>query len=376
MAGLVRASLLDLVARRSPLRLRPTAVLGAGSACLAVWVSACAGRTPAPRTAPQPVPRPTAPAAPGGVSRPTPRPPSAPTTPALPRADSLALRVEVGRRGSGTIERIDLEAYVRDVVVGELSVTTADAALAAPAYQAQAIVARTYALAVRGRHAADGFDLCSTTHCQVFVRDQWRRSRWAADVDAAVQATRGRYLSDGSARPIEAVFHAHCGGSTSAAAEVWRSAGAPYLLGVSDPYCVREQPADWSFTIDLDAVRNALNQRPRTQVGDRLDGVQVLRRDAGGRVVELAVSGTRAPVVTGEDFRLAVLAAMGSRSLRSARFDVERVGRQMRFTGRGSGHGVGLCQVGLIGRLRAGQSPVQALLAYYPGTRIVTLGGT
>lgn len=286
------------------------------------------------------------------------------------------LRVEVGPRGSGAIERVDLEAYVRDVVVGELSVAAADGALAAPAFEAQAIVARTYALAVRRRHASDGFDLCSTTHCQVYVRDQWRRSRWAADVEAAVQHTRGRYLTNGTTAPIEAVFHAHCGGHTSAAVDVWRSVGAPYLRGVDDPYCVREQPAAWSTAIDLEALRMALNHRPRTQVGDRLDGVQVLRRDAGGRVVELAVTGTRSPVVTGEDFRLAVLAAMGARSLRSARFDVERVGHQLRFTGHGSGHGVGLCQVGLVGRLRAGQSAEQALLAYYPGTRLATLGGT
>ncbi len=137
--------------------------------------------------------------------------------------------------------------------------------------------------------------------------------------------------------------------------------------------CARTAAA-WTTALDLDVLREALNRRPRTQVGDRLDGVQVLRRDAGGRVVALAVSGSRAPVVTGEDFRLAVLAAAGPRSLRSTRFEVERIGGRLRFTGSGSGHGVGLCQIGLLGRLRAGQSPEQALLAYYPGTTIA-IGG-
>ena len=182
------------------------------------------------------------------------------------------------------------------------------------------------------------------------------------------QRTRGRHLASGG-KPIEAVFHANCGGHTSAAAEVWRSRGASYLTGVADPYCVREQPEGWTSVLDLESLRAALNQRPRTEVGDRLDGVQVLRRDAGGRVVELALSGSRAPVVTAEDFRLAVMAAAGPRSLRSARFEVERVGAQLRFVGRGSGHGVGLCQIGLIGRLRAGQSPTDALLGVLPGRR-------
>ncbi len=261
------------------------------------------------------------------------------------------------------------------MVVGELSVGASDGPLAGPAYQAQAIVARTYALAVRGRHATEGFDLCSTTHCQVYVRDGWRRSRWAAEVDAAVQGTRGRYLASGG-RPIEAVFHAHCGGHTSAAAEVWRSVGASYLRGVDDPYCLRERPAAWAADLDLETLRLALNGRPRTQVGQRLDGVQVLRRDQGGRVLEVVLSGPRTPVVTAEDFRLAVIAAAGPRSLQSARFDVQRVGTQMRFTGRGSGHGVGLCQTGLIGRLRAGQTATEALLAYYPGAGLAASNGT
>jgi peptidoglycan hydrolase-like amidase len=40
------------------------------------------------------------------------------------------------------------------------------------------------------------------------------------------------------------------------------------------------------------------------------------------------------------------------------------------FDGTGAGHGVGLCQTGLIGRIRARQSPVAVLEAYYPGARV------
>ncbi|BCS33934.2 hypothetical protein TBR22_A31620 [Luteitalea sp. TBR-22] len=334
-------------------------------AAVAALVASCASRQQPPRPTPPPVARP-------GTGVPTTPPPPAPV---LPPSGDLVLRIETGARGTGQVEAVPLEAYVRDVVVGEIAVAPQDGSLAGQAYAAQAIVARTYALAVRGRHAAEGFDLCSTTHCQVYVRDQWRRSRWASEVDAAVTRTRGQYLSS-AGRPIEAVFHAHCGGHTSAAVEVWRTAGAPYLRGVEDPYCVREQSGDWSSRLELEAVRAALNRRPRTEVGDRLDGVQVLRRDAGGRVVELVLSGARSPVVTAEDFRLAVIAAAGVRSLRSTRFEVARHGTALVFTGRGSGHGVGLCQVGLLGRLRAGQTVAQVLGAYYAGVDLSRLGGT
>ena len=239
----------------------------------------CGSSTPPPRTRPS-----------GRAPAPS-QPPAARPAP----LGEMTLRIEVGQRGSGVVENVGLEAYVRDVVVGELSIAAADGALASAAYEAQAVVARTYALAGRRRHAAEGFDLCSSTHCQIYVRDQWRRSRWASAVDTAVNRTRGQYL-ESAGQPIEAVFHAHCGGHTSAAAEVWRSAGAPYLRGVDDPYCLKEQPDTWTSTLDLETLRVALNQRPRTEVGARLDGIQVLRRDAAGRVVE-----DRAVGITGAD---------------------------------------------------------------------------
>ncbi len=38
--------------------------------------------------------------------------------------------------------------------------------------------------------------------------------------------------------------------------------------------------------------------------------------------------------------------------------------------GAGWGHGVGMCQVGALGRARAGQSYREILRAYYQGTRV------
>jgi stage II sporulation protein D len=286
-----------------------------------------------------------------------------------------ALRVELGPRGSGRLAWVGLDDYVRDVIVAEIAVAPADGALAERIYQAQAIVARTYAVAVRGRHRADGFDVCSTTHCQVYQQDAWRRSRWATAIERAVRTTSGVVVTE-QGRPIEAVFHAHCGGHTSAAIDVWRGVPTRYLRAVPDPFCLRESPAAWSWRLALTQLRDALNTGPRTAVGARLDAVQVVRRDAGDRVADVLLSGERGPVVSGEDFRLAVLAAHGAATLRSTRFTVRRDGQALVFDGTGSGHGVGLCQTGLVGRVRAGQTPAEVLQAYYPGTRLERLGGT
>ncbi len=96
------------------------------------------------------------------------------------------------------------------------------------------------------------------------------------------------------------------------------------------------------------------------------------RHGVSGRVVELAVVGTRGELVLrGLDVRLAL-------GLRENLFVIEREtaadGSVQRFviTGRGWGHGVGLCQVGASGLARAGSSYEDILRHYYTGITIET----
>ncbi len=69
----------------------------------------------------------------------------------------------------------------------------------------------------------------------------------------------------------------------------------------------------------------------------------------------------------GDEFRQVLTRAFGPRAIRSTRFDVRRTGAMFTFSGRGFGHGVGLCQAGALARLRAGATPADVLRYYYPG---------
>ena len=83
---------------------------------------------------------------------------------------------------------LSLEDYVAGVLRAENSVESE-----AEALKALAITIRTYALKNMGRHATNGYDFCSTTHCQRFVA---QRPRVVVDrVAAAVRATEGQVLS-------------------------------------------------------------------------------------------------------------------------------------------------------------------------------------
>jgi stage II sporulation protein D len=262
-----------------------------------------------------------------------------------------------------------IEDYVLASVLSEVAPADGNVDVMKRVYEIQAIVARTYASAHLGRHAAEGFDLCDTSHCQLVDLDRPRRSRWVNIAREAVSRTAGRVLYYQNA-PASALYHADCGGYLAAAADVWGGPALPYLTARPDPLPDGRAHMTWTFTVDGEKLRTALNANPRTAVGTRLDTVDVQSRDESGRAKLVLLNGARAPVVRGEDLRAAVAAALGAGSVRSSRFQVRREGRRFIFTGQGFGHGVGLCQAGAAARAAAGQS-VQAILSfYYPGTRL------
>jgi stage II sporulation protein D len=51
-------------------------------------------------------------------------------------------------------------------------------------------------------------------------------------------------------------------------------------------------------------------------------------------------------------------------------FNVRKTRDGFVFSGKGYGHGVGLCQAGAIARLRSGASVTSVLAHYFPGTTL------
>ena len=104
---------------------------------------------------------------------------------------------------SGHIEKMNIEEYVKGVVPCEMPALWPMAAL-----EAQAICARTYALAQRGRHKDQDFDVCSTAHCQVYNEEK-KHPRTNLAVERTWSIV-GMY--DGKLQPMW--FSASCGGQT------------------------------------------------------------------------------------------------------------------------------------------------------------------
>jgi stage II sporulation protein D len=277
------------------------------------------------------------------------------------------VRVQVHEGGASVVRDVPLEQYVETTILSELHPDAADEPVAERLFEVQAIIARTYAVTNAGRHAKEGFDLCSTTHCQLYEPARLQTSRWAQAAHQAVRRTAGELLWFGD-QPARAVFHADCGGHTSDASAVWGGTAVPYLVAAPDT--CRAEHSDWTFDTGAPGLRAALNADTRTNVGATLDRVEISGRDAAGRAELITLHGARTFVVRGEVFRDVVTRALGVKSLRSTLFSVKRTGEHFVFSGRGYGHGVGLCQAGAAARIRAGASPRDVLLHYFPGTAI------
>jgi stage II sporulation protein D len=277
--------------------------------------------------------------------------PSPSPGPAL--ATGTTVRVQLA---DGSIAALDLEKYLYGVVPTETPPSWPAAAL-----QAQAIIARTYAL--QKRTLSRPYDLVATDADQ-------RYGGPAAEhpaSSAAVDATRGQTLAY-SGGPASVFYSSCCGGHSADAAELWGHTGLPYLRGVVDSYCTASPDYRWERSLPLDRARAALAGRVGTPLAARLDDPDdsgrprsVTFRDGAGNAIVLTVSELRARLGTD---------TVRSLWIRAIDFDQTQAGALVVIEGSGRGHGVGLCQWGARGMALAGAAAPDILAQYFPGTAV------
>ncbi len=257
------------------------------------------------------------------------------------------------------VASIPVEQYVADVLQGETAGNMPGEAL-----KALAVAIRSYTARFRQRHKDEGFDFCDTTHCQYLRLDP------QPTVVSAVRQTAGELLWD-KGTPLAAYYHKDCGGRTEAAATVWPDQSSPALASHTDPYCVRATEP-WRSEIaraDLDRALAAAG----LHVPLGWNRITVAERTPSGRARTLRFSvgsAQQGTPVSASSLRFAVGRTLGWNTLKSDWYEVATQGDHFIFTGRGVGHGVGLCQTGAAEMARQGKSYREILAFYYPGAPI------
>jgi stage II sporulation protein D len=289
----------------------------------------------------------------------------------------LKLILSADRNKFDAINVIPPEPYLAGVVGAEMPGYWEPEAL-----KAQAVAARTYCFYIKKRFGGNrDWDLKQTAAHQVYRG----MSAESAEIREAVNQTKGQVLvckqADGSEEILPAYYSSTCGGHTENSRNVFGDSFET-LIGVSCPFCRDVAKPKFFFwpavQLDKAEVTNRLFERyPSLKSLGDVTGIEAVGSTDYGdftRLTNIKLVGStgRSEFLRAEDFRLAL--DPSGRRLRSAACQIAELGQNWAFfSGRGWGHGVGMCQCGAEGMARKGRNAEQILAYYYPASKILTI---
>jgi stage II sporulation protein D len=260
--------------------------------------------------------------------------------------------------GLVVVNEVPLEDYLVGVLRAEVGDKWPHEAL-----RAQAIVARTYAAYHRVLGAGKAYHIvASTAHQQYAGRVPPTSPLWAAARETIGQVL----LWEGELFP--AFYHTESGGYTEDPRTVFAARNMPALKPVRCEFSAGSPHFYWSLDLKLTDLAEIL-RRNAVNVGG-VSAIDVSERTPSLRAATVTVHGTRGSVrLRGNDFRRMI----GYDTFKSTLFAVAVDAAWARFSGRGYGHGVGMCQWGAKGMAELGRTAPQILEFYYPGAVLTTL---
>jgi stage II sporulation protein D len=244
----------------------------------------------------------------------------------------------------------DIESYIAGVVKAE-----GGSGKNLEYFKSQAVIARTYMYKYFDKHITDRFNLCDNTHCQVYngISDDTL-------IKCAAFETKGEVILGPDSTLIISAFHSNCGGETSPSEYVWLTS-QPYLTKVTDPFCTGSRNARWQTSMGLEEWTEYLARIGYT--GDKGDPA-LLNFSQRTRLMDFKIG----------NFSVPFTQIRNDLKLRSTFFSISTDGDSVIFSGRGYGHGVGLCQEGAMMMAVKGFDYKQIINFYYTGVIIADIG--
>jgi stage II sporulation protein D len=197
----------------------------------------------------------------------------------------------------------------------------------------------------------DRYNVCDNTHCQAF-------NGLSSDslLNEAVLETKGLVILDKDSALIISAFHSNCGGETLSSEDVWLS-GLSYLKSVVDPYCLSSKNATWQKSFSMNEWVKYIR---KAGYSGKVDDPSVFNFIQKSRLADYK-TGT---------FTLPLITMRSDLNLRSTFFSLNAKGDSIVLTGRGYGHGVGLCQEGAMVMAAKGFKYPEIINFYYSGVFI------
>lgn len=265
--------------------------------------------------------------------------------------NNLTVEIAADKKQFQLINRVDSEKYIAGVVESESGTKTS-----LEYYKLQAILCRTYLLAHINRHIAEGFQICDDVHCQAYLNKHKEDDIWKAVIE-----TRGMVVVDSDLNLITAAFHSNCGGQTVNSQDVWAVA-TPYLKSIKDTFCIESAHAKWQRSIPLEDWRSYLQLKHKYPIDDSLHM---------NNATTFTQPNGRSIYFVDKDLKIPLKIIRADFQLKSTYFSVEQKGEMVVFSGKGYGHGVGLCQEGAMKMAKLNYSYKDILKFYYKDVHLV-----
>ncbi len=263
------------------------------------------------------------------------------------------------KQGFSIVNILSLEKYLYGVVPYEIDFSWTDEMI-----KVQAIIARTYAISNLNRHIKEGYNFCSTVHCQVYGGVHPTQH---PRIKQIIDSTQGLVVVDENNRLVQTYYHATCGGWVEDVSDIWSGVNKlKYLSAKKCDYCKKSPHYEWEYEIDKEKFKEILF-RHGLSVGKIVD-IDVYTKTATGRVKEIKIVGNKKTVeISANKLRELV----GYNRLKSTMFtEIKILPKKILLKGRGWGHGVGLCQWGANYMSLSGKKFNEIIEFYYPKTKI------
>jgi stage II sporulation protein D len=285
---------------------------------------------------------------------------------------NLKLIVNTDGSSFDAINLVPVDAYLCGVVGAEMPSYWEPEAL-----KVQAIAARTYALYYKKRFGSKrNWDVSRTQATQVY---KGLKSE-SATVRSAVKDTAGKVLvtkhSDGKEDIFPAYYSSTCGGHTENSTYIFGGDSLDPLAGVTCTYCRKVAKMSFfywpmvEFPAD-DVSDRIIKKYPKLSKLEKIIAIEPHKVNKYGRInsVKLVGENGKSGYLRGEDLRLTIDPT--SKKIKSTVCKLMKIGDKFRFfSGRGYGHGVGMCQCGAEGLAREGKKAAKILEHYYPGSKM------
>ncbi len=291
---------------------------------------------------------------------------------------NLELAINADGKTVTAINNVALEAYLAGVVSAEMPSYWDSEAL-----KAQAIAARTYCIYIKSRFGKNrNWDVRATQANQVYKGVAGETLR----TNNAVKSTSGIALcceqDSGICEYFPTYYSSVCGGHTEDTKNVFGDSFVS-LGGVECPYCrdiTRSSLFYWPM-VEFDkkyVTERIIKRYPKLKDLEKIEKIEPAKvntyTNGFKRVISVKLTGSsgKTGILRAEDLRLAI-DPTGAK-IQSTSCTISRSGDEFIFvSGRGFGHGVGLCQYGARQMAREGKTAQEILIYYYPNSKIKTL---